>query len=137
MARVVVMVFIVSAISLVVLVLVLVLMVMIFLGGLQLLLGQLAAGGRVETEEGVGLLEAGHRLGILRFLLIGVGGMLEAHQIGGRGLQLDHQLVAVEYQVEVAVTVLMGTVAVAFVFVVMGLGAEGGSGQQQGDCFHR
>ena len=129
--------FIVSAISLVVLVLVLVLMVMIFLGGLQLLLGQLAAGGRVETEEGVGLLEAGHRLGILRFLLIGVGGMLEAHQIGGRGLQLDHQLVAVEYQVEVAVTVLMGTVAVAFVFVVMGLGAEGGSGQQQGDCFHR
>ena len=33
--------------------------------------------------------------------------------------------------------VLVGTMAVALVFVVICLGAESGCGQQQGDCFHR
>ena len=32
---------------------------------------------------------------------------------------------------------LVGTVAVTVVFIVVGLGAKSGGGQQQGDCFHR
>ena len=63
--------------------------------------------------------------------------MLETHQIGGGGLQLDHQLVAIDHQIEVAVAMLVGAMAVTFVFVVICLGAKGGCGQQQGDCFHR
>ena len=60
---------------------------------------------------------------------------LLAQRLGG--LQLDHQLVAIDHQIEVAVAVLVGAMAVTFVFVVICLGAEGGCGQQQGDCFHR
>ena len=92
---------------------------------------------RLRTVKAMAMLEAGDRLGILRLLFSALGGVLEAHQIGGRGLQLDHQLVAIDHQIEVAVAVLVGAMAVAFVFVVICLGAEGGGGQQQGDCFHR
>jgi hypothetical protein len=112
-------------------------MVVILFGGLQLLLGQLAAGGRVEAKQGVGLLEAGHGPGVLRLIFIAPCGMFEAHQVGCGGLQLDHQLVAIHHQIEVAMAVLVGTMAVALVFVVICLGAESGCGQQQGDCFHR
>ncbi|MNH41133.1 hypothetical protein D3C79_1025720 [compost metagenome] len=73
----------------------------------------------------------------MRLLFIALGGVLETHQIGGGCLQLDHQLVAIDHQIEVAVAVLVGAMAVTFVFVVICLGAKGGCGQQQGDCFHR
>ena len=111
-------------------------MIVIFLGGLQLLLGQFAASRRVEAEQGVRLLEAGDRLGILRLLFIALGGVLEAHQIGCGRRQLDHQLVAIDHQIEVAVAMLVGAVAVALVLVVICVCGNGRIGQQQINCFH-
>jgi len=96
----------------------------------------LNAGGRVEAEQGVRLLEAGDSLGILRLLFIALGCVLEAHQIGCGCLQLDHQLVAIDHQIEVAVAMLVGAVAVALVFVVICVCAKGRCGQQQSNCFH-
>ncbi|MCV5863332.1 hypothetical protein OFN36_30450, partial [Escherichia coli] len=68
--------------SLVMVMVMVMVVIMLFFGGLQLLLGQFAASRRVEAEQGVRLLEAGDRLGILRLLFIALGGVLEAHQIG-------------------------------------------------------
>ena len=62
--------------------------------------------------------------------------MLEAHQIGCGCLQFDHQLVAIDHQIEVAVAMLVGAVAVALVFVVICVCAKGRCGQQQSNCFH-
>ena len=123
--------------SLVMVMVMVMVVIMLFFGGLQLLLGQFAARGRVEAEQGIRLLEAGDGLGVLRLLFIALGGVFEAHQIGCGGLQFDHQLVAIDHQIEVAVAMLVGAMAVTFMFVVICLGAEGGCGQQQGDCFHR
>ena len=70
-----------------------------------------------------------HGLGVLRLVCIALGGVLEPDQIGAGCLQLYHQLVAIEHQIEVSVTVLVGTVAVAFMFVVVCLHAKGGGCQ--------
>ena len=60
--------------------------------------------------------------------------MLEANQVGGRGLQFYHQLVAIDDEVEVAMAMLMGGVALAM--FVIGLDGKGGRSQQQGNSFH-
>ena len=112
-------------------------MVMIFLAACSSCWVGLQPAAGSKRKRASGCWRRATALHILRFLPSVLAACSKPTRSAAGAGATDHQLVAVEYQVEVAVTVLMGTVAVAFVFVVMGLGAEGGSGQQQGDCFHR
>ena len=61
-----------------------------------------------------------------------VGHSLGAHialRFAGACPGIIHQLVAIEHQIEVSVTMLVGTVAVAFMLVVVCLHAKGGGCQ--------
>ena len=99
------------------------------LGGLDLLMCQLARGCRGYPKQGLRLLELGEGLGILRLLLGRRGGVLKTDQIGGRGLQLNHQLIAIDDKVEQAVAMFMSAMAMALAMFMIGLNAKGGRSQ--------
>ena len=113
-----------------VLVAVLVVPVLVVADELDAGLDQLAARRLGEDEQLARLLQRRHGPFDGGLVLGGGGGMLEAHDVGAGRLQLHHQLIALDRDVEHRSAVLVRAELAGLV----GMGRAAGTGRQQDQC---
>ncbi len=90
----------------------------------QLNLLQLAVGGGRQGEQAIGLLQRCLDAGNGRAVFVCAGLVLKANQVGGRAIQLQADLTAVDHQIQAGNAMLMGIQAAVLVVVVV-IGEQG------------